>query len=297
VVLAQWQEKLRMRPKDRARIVGAGLDVVVFQRASGAEAEELAHALRAVGTRTVYATGELDTTRMPEVVDRVVVASEGLVDRTGGPSDKVSVIESPVETPPSMCKEYSRPPSGASIRVVWVGNPENLHLLGPVREALRSSALAEFELITISRGPGVTFQWNRNRVWKQLLQCDVAVLPSNDSDWYRSKPNTRMTMLKALGLPIVASPLPSHLATLTHGRGCYFAKDVDEWVDSLRSLSDFERRRDMGLAERDEILAKYGLESIGGRWLELFDSLAGAGDLRRGPGSSGGTVDGCIRSS
>jgi glycosyltransferase involved in cell wall biosynthesis len=96
-----------------------------------------------------------------------------------------------------------------------------------------------------------------------------------------------MTMLKALGLPIVASPIPSYLATLKHGRGCYFAKDVDEWVESLGALSDFERRREMGLAERDEVLAKYGLEAIGGRWLELFESLARTRE----------TVAGCIGSS
>jgi hypothetical protein len=296
VVLAEWQRKLHLRTSDTARIVRGGFDVVVFQRAAGDEAEQVAHELRAVGTKTVYAMGELDRTRMPEVVDRVVVASHGLVNRTGAPSDKVSVIESPIESPPAMCKEYSRPQSGRSIRVVWVGNPGNLHLLALVREALRNPALAGFELITISRGPGVTFQWHRNRVWEQLLKCDIAVLPSDESDWYRSKPNTRMTMLKALGLPIVASPIPSYLATLAHGRGCYFAQDVDDWVDGLDSLRNFERRREMGLAERDEILAKYRLESIGGRWLELFESLAGTGESPPGPCASG-MVGACIRSS
>jgi glycosyltransferase involved in cell wall biosynthesis len=278
VVLAQRQRSLRMRPKDAARIVRAGFDVVVFGFVSGPEAEDLARTLRGVGTRTVYAMGELNRTRMPEVVDSVVVASEGLVDRTGGPSDKVSVIESAIETPSGMCKQYSRPAPGGSIRVVWVGYPENLHLLEPVREALERPELKGFELITISRGPEVTFQWHRERVWEQLLQCDIAVLPSNETDWYWSKPNTRMTMLKALGLPIVASPIPSYLATLTDGRGCYFARDVDEWAQSLRSLSDLERRREMGLAEREEVLERYGLDAIGRRWLELFEGLAGAGD-------------------
>jgi glycosyltransferase involved in cell wall biosynthesis len=277
VVLAGWQERLRMRPKDAARIVRAGFDVVVFQQSSGAEAQELARALHAAGTRTVYATGQLDGTGMPEMVDRVVVASHDLAGRAGVPDHKLSVVESPIETPPGVCKQYSCPPSNGAVRVGWVGYPENLHLLGPVREALASPELEGFELITISRGPGVTFQWDRNRVWEQLLQCDIAVLPSSGSDWYASKPNTRMTMLKALGLPIVASPIPSYLATLDHGRGCYFAEDVEGWVDALHLLEDFEHRREMGLSQRDEVLAKYGLGAVGGRWLELFEGMTRAG--------------------
>jgi glycosyltransferase involved in cell wall biosynthesis len=179
---------------------------------------------------------------------------------------------------------------------VWVGYPQNLHLLAPVREALASPLLRGFELITISRGPGVTFQWDRKRVWEQLAQCDIAVLPSSDTDWYRTKPNTRMTMLKALGLPIVASPIPSYVATLTHGRGCYFARDTGEWVECLRALSDPERRREMGFAERDAILERYGREAIGGRWVELIEHLA-AGERPAGDaGRMGSTPGACTRS-
>ena len=89
-------------------------------------------------------------------------------------------------------------------------------------------------------------------------------------------------MMKALGLPMVASPIPSFTATLTDGRGCYFARDVGDWVRALAALADPERRRDMGLAERDEVLARYGPESIGDRWHELLEDLgrAPAGPVR-----------------
>jgi len=288
VVLAKGQtNRLRMEPSEAARIASAGFDVVVFQGVAGQDAEELACALRASGCRTVYAIGELYTTGMPEVVDRVVIASESLRHSIGAP-EKATVIEGMIETPSGLCKNYLLPSSDARVRVAWVGYPENLHLLAPVREALADARLDDFELVTISRGPQATFQWDINRVWDQLVQCDIAVLPcdiaglpcdltglpSDKADWYWTKPNTRMTMLKALGLPIIASPIPSYVATLTHGHGCYFARDVGEWADCLASLSDSERRREMGLAERDEILGRYGYEGIGRRWLELVERLA-----------------------
>ena len=273
VVLAKRQAKFRLPPSEAAWIAGAGFDVVVFQGVAGQGAEELARALGASGCRTVYAIGELDGTGMPEVVDEVVVASENLRHLIGTP-EKATVIEGMIETPSGLCKDYSSPGPEARVRVVWVGFPENLHLLAPVREALADARLDDFELVTISKGPEATFQWDIDRVWGQLVECDIAVLPSDETDWYRTKPNTRMTMLKALGLPIIASPIPSYTATLTHGRGCYFARDVGEWVDCLASLSDFERRREIGLAEREEILERYGYEAIGSRWLELFERLA-----------------------
>jgi glycosyltransferase involved in cell wall biosynthesis len=271
VVLANRRAELHIEPSEAARIADAGFDVVVFQGVAGQHAEELARALRASGCRTVYAIGELDSTDMPELVDHVVVASESLRHLIGA---KTTVIEGMIETPSGLCKDYSSPCSDARVRVVWVGYPENLHLLAPVRTALADPRLDDFELVTISKGPEATFQWDINHVWEQLVGCDIAVLPADETDWYRTKPNTRMTMLKALGLPIVASPIPSHEATLTHGRGCYFARDVGDWADCLARLPDFERRREMGLAERDEILGRYGCDAIGRRWLELFERLA-----------------------
>jgi glycosyltransferase involved in cell wall biosynthesis len=273
VVLAKRQQTFNMRPKEMAWIARAGFDAVVFEGVFGESAEALARALQAAGTRTVYAAGNPVRTTMPEVVDWVVLISESMRGLVGGKPEKTSVIEAMIETPPEVCKDYSRSHTATPVRVVWVGYPENLHLLGPVREALRDPLLASYELVTISRGPGATLEWDRNRVWDQLLQCDIAVLPADESDWYQAKPNTRLTMLKAIGLPIVATPIPAYAATLTHGDGCYFARDAGEWVGCLRALSDPERRREMGLAERDEVLASYGPDAIGGRWLELIERV------------------------
>ena len=181
-----------LRPQDVNRISRARFDVVIFEGVIGSGAETLAWALQAVGTKTVYTTGDLVRSRMPEVVDWIVVASSGLAKVAPGSSDKTSVIEAAIDTPPGLVKDYSRPPARDDVRVVWVGYRENLHLLGPVTKAMADPRLSRFRLITISRGPGVTFQWDLKRVWQQLLDCDIAVLPSSPADWYQAKPNTRM---------------------------------------------------------------------------------------------------------
>jgi len=258
---------------DVDRIVAAGFDVVVFEGVYGPAARRLALALRAAGTRTIFATGDLHGDDMTGTVDWVVGASEGLTSVAGPHRDRSSVIEAPVESSSHMVKDHSLPSRSDRIRVVWVGYPENLHLLTPVRTALADPRLSRLDLVTISRGPGVTYQWHRTRVWSQLLSCDIAVLPSAETDWYLAKPNARMVMFKALAIPSVASPLASYVATLTHGRSCYFARTPEEWADALLALTDPGHRREIGLADRERILAQYGREAIGRKWLDLFDRL------------------------
>ncbi len=256
------------------RLIGASLDVVVFEKVIGEGAETLARRLGAAGTRTLYVAGDLFGHEMARAVDRVVAASEQLTKVAGPHRDRVSVIEPVIDAPAGLVKDHRRRPRTERIRVVWVGYPENVHLLAPVREALKDSRLARYELVTISRGPGVTHQWHRRRVYRQLLDCDIAVLPANATDWYQAKPNTRLTMFKSLGIPAVASPIDSYQRTLVQGRSCYFARATSDWVEALLELKDPDRRREVGLADREQVLARYGPEAIGQKWLALFQALA-----------------------
>ncbi len=246
--------------------------MVVFQTLLGPAVVDLAARLRQARVKTVFVTGDLVGHEVAEAVDRVVVASEEMRRVAGSYRDKTAVIESPIETRPEMVKDYRRA-RNRDLRVVWVGYPENLRLLAPVRAALADPRLADYRLVTISRGSGVTYQWHRRRVWHQLMGCDIAVLPSAESEWYAAKPNTRMTMFKALGIPIVASPIRSYVETLTHGVSCYFAQAPVEWAEAFMALRNPDQRRQIGLAERPRILATYGLEAIGAKWLALFRQL------------------------
>ncbi len=263
------------QPSDRSlqRIVEAGLDVLIFQGVTGMKAEALAQALRNTSTKTVYVTGDLVKSGMPTAVDWVVVGSQRLQDVARPFPEKTSVIEGVLEVPAGLAKDYRQPRQHQPLKVVWVGYPENLHLLAPIKEALQDPRLRDYQLVTISRGPEATLQWDRKRVWSDLLDCDIAVLPSAPADWYQAKPNTRMVMLKALGLPLIASPIDSYRATLTHGESCYFAETVQQWADCLARLGDAEHRRAIGLTDRDRIVDLHSVQAIGARWLSLLTDL------------------------
>nr|MBS0021131.1 glycosyltransferase [Gammaproteobacteria bacterium] len=255
------------------QIIDAGLDVLIFQGVTGAKAETLARALRSRATKTVYVTGDLVKSGMPAAVDWVVVGSQRLQDVARPFPEKTSVIEAVLEAPAGLAKDYSQPRPNKHLKVVWVGYPENLHLLRPIKEALQDPRLRNYRLVTISKGPEATLQWDRKRVWSDLIDCDIAVLPSALADWYQAKPNTRMVMLKALGLPMIASPIDSYRATLTHGKSCYFAESTQDWADYLAQLGEASRRREIGLADRDEIIKRHSAQAISARWLSLLERL------------------------
>jgi hypothetical protein len=262
-------------PSEQAmqQIIDAGLDVLIFQGVTGAKAEALAYALRSGSTKTVYVTGDLVKSGMPAAVDWVVVGSQRLQDVARPFPEKTSVIEAVLEVPAGLAKDYGQPDQNKQVKVVWVGYPENLHLLEPVKRALQDPRLRNYHLITISKGPEATVQWDRNSVWSNLLECDIAVLPSAPADWYQAKPNTRMVMLKALGLPMIASPIASYRATLAHGRSCLFASNIQEWADCLAELGDANRRREIGLKDRNKIIELHSPESISVRWLSMLKNL------------------------
>ena len=274
-----------VRPADFERLRRCRLDVVCFTETFGGRAEALVRALREAGTRTVYVTVDYHAGNMPACVDWTVVSSREQRALAGPDARNVSVIESSVEPHPRLVKRHGR---RDEVRVGWVGYPENMHLLEPVRAALRDPRLSRYRLVTISRGPDATYQWHPRRVWRHLLGCDIAVLPVAPAaprpgqgpawypaGWYPSKPNTRMTMLKSLGLPIVATPIESYVATLRHGQSCLFAETVEEWADGLASLSDHVERERIGLAERDRVIATWGPAAIGQRWLALVQQRCG----------------------
>jgi glycosyltransferase involved in cell wall biosynthesis len=83
-----------------------------------------------------------------------------------------------------------------------------------------------------------------------------------------------MVMLKALGLPIIASPIDSYRATLSHGKSCYFASTIQEWADCLADLGDANRRREIGLEDRNKVIELHSPDTISARWLSLLENLS-----------------------
>lgn len=272
-----YKEELQLDEFTLQKLLKSKLDVVVFQRVHR-NAGEFVRKLQAVGKKAVFIMADFFETEMPTLCDHTIVISESLkcqLVQRGVQENLITVIPDPIETDYSQVKSYLKDQSD-NIKVVWVGAAGNWPSLKVIEHALQDDSLKDYKLITISNHEKASISWDYRTVWDHILDCDIAVIPvdltKNES---LAKSNNRLTMFKALGLPVICSPLPSYRGVISHGESGYMATTDEEWIRFLKELKDPDLRHKIALAGREKIFAQYGIEAIGNRYLDLFLSIAG----------------------
>lgn len=264
-------------------IVRCRFDVVVFQRVHQGRASDLIRRLKAARTRTAFFMADLYETDAFRETDYVFAVSSqlktALVDR-GMDEGRIFVLPDAIETPYTQCKQYDRKVAGAPIRIVWTGANGHWSTLNNVRRLLHSdSRFADYRLTTISLHPETDVTWALATVWDELLRGDIGIVPVDlATAEARVKSNNRVTMFKALGMPVICSRLPVYEEAIIHGETGYFADTEEDWATYLLALCDPEARRRIGLNGRHEIFRKYGIDTIGSAFLRLL--LRHTGGLR-----------------
>lgn len=74
--------------------------------------------------------------------------------------------------------------------------------------------------------------------------------------WMRKSEN-RLTMKMALGLPVVASPVPAYLDIVEQGVNGFIATTPADWHRCLAELRDPALRRSMGMRARQSVLERF----------------------------------------
>ena len=128
--------------------------------------------------------------------------------------------------------------------------------------------------------------WDAEGVYRHLLAADVGIIPvettQDDDDGspsmqvpaWKVKSENRLTLKMALGLPIVATPIPAYLPIVEQGVNGFLARTRDEWLDCLQQLRDPARRREIGAAARTSVISRYSQEEQACKMAQLFDALA-----------------------
>jgi len=113
--------------------------------------------------------------------------------------------------------------------------------------------------------------WGEDTVCDEIVKHDVAVIPCElNSEWNLSKSANRATMFMALGMPVVASPLPAYCEVIEHGRTGFIAETRKDWIECLDALRNKKLRERIGRAAREEALSKYRPEVIAKQYLSVM---------------------------
>jgi hypothetical protein len=222
--------------------------------------------------------------RIPEEYDTyydlTITPTEGLRQELA--IRRGAVINDVVEVPASACKG-SYDARGERLRVVWLGHPGYeefiVGLIARLRAVPEISERFDFELI--SSGPFATRQWSEEHVVEDVLDGDIALLALPEGAWYRNKSSNRLAMMFSLGMPVVATLIPSYAELARHGVNGLFVQHEDEIAACLLELADARRRESLGREARRGLGNAFRVEAIGPRWVDAIASAEPVNLARR----------------
>jgi len=106
-----------------------------------------------------------------------------------------------------------------------------------------------------------------------MRQADIGIIPIDQEDnpeGWNLKSENRLTMKMCVGLPVIATPIPSYQAVVEHGRNGFLARTQTDWLTCLEALRDPGLRRAMGERARETVIKTYSKEEQACRLIEAL---------------------------
>lgn len=106
-----------------------------------------------------------------------------------------------------------------------------------------------------------------------VRQFDIGLAPLEDHSFNRSKSALRLLEYGAVGVPYVASPLPSYVQfhRESHGRGGFIARTKQEWSEAITHLvENTQLREDMSAAIKAYVREHCNTDQVGLQWADAI---------------------------
>jgi hypothetical protein len=232
--------------------------------------EYLAKLARHCGISTIGVRCDQFSGNYDQLYDVTIVPTEGLARELG--IVNFIAIDDLLEVPRDCFKRSYE--SGEAIKVVWVGHPYYASFLTDWIERVRShpDIRNQFEFEIISKGDFATKTWREHTVFQDIIDCDIAIVPVPMSQYCINKSTNRLAMMFALGMPVIASPLPSYLTLGKPGLNMLFAESPERAQEHLIYLKSESARQQLGTEARKSLGDRFSVDRIGAMWI---NALAG----------------------
>ncbi len=201
--------------------------------------------------------------------DVTILPTKNLADSLG--VSRRCIIPDCVEVASNQFKlDYSK--KSPKLRVVWVGHQGYRdYLLELICRLMGNSFVNEcVDFVLISKGDFATIQWNLDTVFCDVLSCDIAFIPIPVGEWYSGKSSNRLAMMMALGMPTIATPIPSYKSIAVAARDVLFVESDEEIIQSLMLLHSEDARKALGCSARNSLGDHFGVDVIAPIWLRAI---------------------------
>lgn len=295
------------------RLIRQKIRVAYFQKVHGPSVLSEMKKLSAAGIKTVYGVCDLIDDEIAEAADAVVVVTDYLKSLyPPALHHKIHVVHDGIENPGFMKSGPGRRNAGRALRAVLVTSGElyeipvirkppgfvEITVVGryPPIPSVRQRIAETYWKVRSKAGVGDkyrflrslldkgfrTVNWSIETVYQAMASADIGIipvdmrhdpLPQRQVSWWQVKSENRLTMKMALGLPVIASPVPSYAGVIEQGKNGYIATTRADWFACLDALRDPRLRQSIGQNARDSVIQRFSKEEQGRKLVQVLDDV------------------------
>ena len=237
--------------------------VAVFTTYTSKDKEAIDY-LKNIGVRVIYDIAEaiFDMPGVAEclkLADGIVCCSEKLAEMCMERGLRnVMVIKDAIEkwAPVKEHKEIEKP------KALYMGMGGNSFL---VTEFLKDTITeAGYDLEVITEWDDATKKWSLETWAEDMVACDVVLCPQR-VDVQPAKSDVKASVAMALGMPVIASSLPSYRTIIKNGENGYICETKDDWKEALIKCKDYKHRAEIGKKAIGSI-KDHSIETVAEQW-------------------------------
>ena len=220
--------------------------------------------------------------RLVDLADQVWTVSPFLQQIASRFHPNVHFISDSVDPKHFIYRENRSPTDKKPITLGWSGIYQkvyDLEMIAPVLKPLIDSQKVKVLVITNKR-PTLSFpfefcRWRYYSFPAQIARCDLCIAPRLvDNDYDRGHSIFKIGAFMAMGVPALASPVPSYELLLRDGRAGVICNSPEDWDYHLnRYITNDEILEAARLAAQEKIMS-YLTPVVAGQIDELIDKLS-----------------------
>lgn len=149
---------------------------------------------------------------------------------------------------------------------------QSLRNAGEITRFLRSLINRRFKKIA----------WNIKSIHQNMSECDIGIIPVDmqfdplpgvDVSSWQVRSENRLTMKMAMGLPVIASPVPSYKEVIVQGENGFLATTREQWLECFETLRDPRKRMAIGQRARETVIQRYSQEEQAKKLLAVLERV------------------------
>jgi|GEM_PF-994514 len=294
------------------KIKAEGFDIVFLQKVFGDSVLALAQELRVTGVKTVFSICDFVNPAMCAATDATIVVTDYLKSLyPAALQHKVSVVHDGVEQPLWRKTDWGSHQGSCfrPLRAVLVtsGAMDQLPLLSKLPPWLHVTIVGSYPAsgspwrrlqanwwqMSLKRSWGERWRflrflanpriacvaWGPVSVYETMQAADIGIIPievdpvRDPTGEWKLKSENRLTLMMAMGLPVVATPIPSYEPVVEQGVNGFLARRLDDWWNYLGALRDPVLRRRIGQKARETALNGYSMDLQAQRLIAVLRSV------------------------